>query len=227
MAASIALAVPAFAQTSGVLAHWDFVDGTQGSATFAAEDNGIDCVTPHNITKYGLNYSWSTADSEDGSKYGADCFGRWDYGDYVAFAVTFANDAVGSVGKINFDIANYNNQYDPTHYAVKVYNNGSFQGYANGWTAITAVATSNSSGQPWSASADQTLDVSLFNLNSTNGSDDTFEFRIITKGATGSTGRIALDNIRVIGHVVDCVPEPSSSALMGLAGLAMLIRRKR
>ena len=220
-------AVPAFAQTSGTLAHWDFVDGATGSATFAPEDNGIDCVKPHNVVKYGVNYSWSTADSEDGARYGANCFGNWDSGDYVAFAVTFANDAVGSIDKINFDIANYGNSYDPSHYAVGVYKNGTFQGYVdNSWKSITAVATSNGSGQPWSSNADQTLDVSGFNLSSTNGSQDTFQFRIITTGATSDYGRIALDNFRAVGHV-DCVPEPSSAALLGLAGMAMLIRRKR
>lgn len=229
-AASLACAVPAIAQTSGTLAHWDFVDGATGSATFAPEDNGIDCVKPHNVVKYGLNYSWSTADSEDGSRYGANCFGNWDggsTGDYVAFGVTFANDAVGSVDKINFDIANYGKYYDPDQYAVAVYKNGSHLGFVdNAWKDITAVATSNSSGQPWSASADQNLDVSGFNLTSTNGSEDTFQFRIYTKGASSDSGRIALDNFRAIGHV-DCVPEPSSTALLGLAGMAMLIRRRR
>ncbi|MCP5538178.1 MAG: PEP-CTERM sorting domain-containing protein [Akkermansiaceae bacterium] len=230
IAASISFAVPTFAQTSGVLAHWDFVDGATGSATFAPEDNGIDCVKPHNITKYGLNYSWSTADSEDGSKYGANCFGSWDggaTGDYVAFAVTFSNEAAGGVSKINFDIANYGKYYDPDYYAVRVYKNGTSLGYVdNAWKAITAVATSNSSGQPWSASADQNLDVSSFNLTSAHGSEDTFEFRIYTTGASSSSGRIALDNFRAVGKV-DCVPEPSSAALMGLASLALLVRRKR
>lgn len=226
---TVLAAMPSFvaAQSSSVLAHWDFVDGKTGSATLYPEENHIDCVKPHKVTKYGLNYSWTTADSEDGSRYGANCFGNWDRGDYVAFGVTFANEAVGGIEKINFDIANYGNSYDPDYYAVGVYKNGSLQGYVdNAYKPITAVATSNNSGQPWAASADQNLDVSNFNLKSTAGSEDYFEFRIITWGASSDSGRIALDNFRAIGHV-DCIPEPSSAALLGLAGISMLLRRKR
>lgn len=227
MAASFALALPAFAQTSGLLAHWDFVDGATGSTTLAPEDNGIDCVTPHKVYASGLNYSWTTADSEDGSPYGANGFGGWDDGDYVEFAVTFANEAVGNVKAINFDIANYCTDYDPNCYAVGVYKNGNLQGYVdNQWKSITAVATANDSGQPWSASANKTFDVSQYNLTSTNGSMDTFQFRIITKGADSSKGRIALDNFRLCG-TVDCVPEPNGAVLLGLAGVMLILRRRK
>ena len=105
---AVLAAMPAtlFAQ-SEVLAHWDFKDGYTGHTSLYPEDNGIDCVTPKKVVVEGLGYSWTTKDSEDYSSYGANCFGGWSDSDCVIFCVDFANEAVGSIKEINFDVGNY------------------------------------------------------------------------------------------------------------------------
>lgn len=222
-AVSAAIPTAAFAQ-SGVLAHWDFVDGKTGSASLYPEDNGIDCVTPKKVIPEGLGYSWSTIDSEDGSRYGANCFGGWSASDCVIFGVNFANEAVASVSHVNFDVGNYGGTNTINQVALRIFKNGSeitspgqfVKNFSNG-----------TSSNPWTASSDTTFDVSSLGIGSSAGSSDDYDFAIfVTDTSYGSRQRIALDNFRVIGKAT-CVPEPSSSALLGIAGLALAIRRKR
>lgn len=227
-AVSAAIPTAAFAQ-SGVLAHWDFVDGKTGSASLYPEDNGIDCVTPKKVIPEGLGYSWSTRDSEDGSRYGANCFGGWSANDCVIFCVDFANEAVASVSEVNFDVGNYgyyssSGGYNINQVALRIWKNGTEITSSGQFVKNFADGTSSN---PWTPSSDTTFDVSSLNIDSSAGSSDEYKFAIfVTDNKYGSRARIALDNFRVIGKAT-CVPEPSSSALLGIAGLALAIRRKR
>ncbi|MGB1258880.1 MAG: PEP-CTERM sorting domain-containing protein [Akkermansiaceae bacterium] len=223
-ASCAALATTAFGQSNGVLAHWDFVDGSTGSASLYPEDNGIDCVTPKKIKVEGLSYSWSTIDSEDGSRYGANCFSGWSKNDCVIFDVDFANDAVGQIDEINFDVGNYGGSKTINQVSLRIWKNGTELTSSGQFVKNFSNGTSSN---PWTASSDTSFDVSGLGLNSSAGSDDKFRFAIfVTDSSYSKNSRIALDNFRAVGHV-DCVPEPSSAALLGLAGIATLLRRKR
>lgn len=228
LAATAVLSAPAMAQ-SGVMAHWDFVDGTTGSASLYPEDNGIDCITPKKVTPEGLGYSWSTRDSEDGSRYGANCFGGWSSRDCVIFGVDFANEAVAKVSEINFDVGNYGRYssgsgYNINQVALRIWKNGAEITTSGQFIKNFNDGTSSS---PWTPGSDTIFDVSALDISSANGSSDEYKFAIfVTDKKYGPETRIALDNFRVIGKY-ECVPEPSSAALLGLAGMAMLVRRKR
>ncbi len=211
IAASAAFAVPAFAQSSGTMAHWDFNDGVGGSGSLQPEDNGIDCITPKKVYPEGLSYSWSTIDSEDGSSQGANCFGGWSSSDCVIFEVDFANNAVAQVNEINFDVGNYGKRggsHDINQIALRIWKNG---------TEITTSGQflknfdSGTSSNPWTASSDTTFDVSSLGIDSSAGSSDNYKFAVfVTDSHYHSDSRIALDNFRVNGTHV-CVPEPSSA----------------
>lgn len=223
-ALAVALPASAFAQSFGVLAHWDFKDGQTGSNSLKPEDNGIDCITPKKVIPEGLGYSWSTKDSEDGSQYGANCFSGWSANDCVIFGVNFANEAVANVSHVNFDVGNYGGSNTINQVALRIFKNGSEITAPNQFVKNFANGTSSN---PWTSSSNTTFDVSSLGISSSAGSSDDYQFAIfVTDTSYSSSQRIALDNFRVIGTHT-CVPEPSSAALMGLAGLAMLIRRKR
>ena len=50
----------------------------------------------------------------------------------------------------------------------------------------------------------------------------TLQFNAATGAVTGSTSELFIDNVSV-----SVVPEPSSLALLGLSGLALLFRKRR
>jgi hypothetical protein len=60
-----------------------------------------------------------------------------------------------------------------------------------------------------------------------NLTNETVEFRFLLGDDSGATSRIhVLDNIVLNGDVT-AVPEPSSTALIGLGGLALILRRRK
>lgn len=211
------IAVPASGQS--LLAHWDFDDGTNSSASFNPEENSHPCVTPHTATRSGLSWSGFTQDSEDGSSNGANCFGSWDSGDFVSFKVTADNNAVGSLSSFDFDITNYNHPNDPTSYRLTVYENNVL---LPGLTVVNGITTGVAGSDPWTSNFSESLALSL---NTTAGSTDMWEFRIEALGGS-SSGRITLDNVRVFGDIT-CIPEPSSTLMCLVASLALFNRRRR
>ncbi|MGB2351812.1 MAG: PEP-CTERM sorting domain-containing protein [Akkermansiaceae bacterium] len=90
---------------------------------------------------------------------------------------------------------------------------------------LTNTATvSNNSVQYPGGSPNLTVDLSTFDYVWSGGE---IEFRIYLSDTTNSNGYIhRIDNVTLNGTVA-VVPEPSSTALLGLGGLAVLLRRKR
>lgn len=59
------------------------------------------------------------------------------------------------------------------------------------------------------------------------GSDYTGVTSVVFDDITGGSGQTGWQEIAFIAAAITAVPEPSSSALLGLGGLALLLRRKR
>lgn len=62
------------------------------------------------------------------------------------------------------------------------------------------------------------------NTNSLTGDSTVTSFNL---GATGTSSTWRIDNISVIGMTTEAIPEPSSAALLGLGGLALILRRRK
>ncbi len=57
-------------------------------------------------------------------------------------------------------------------------------------------------------------------------SSDTMEFRLYAFDAVNENSAVRLDDIQLNGTVVS-IPEPSAAALLGLGGLALILRRRK
>lgn len=198
------------------------------------------CLTLSSITPIDNSYtphprSWSTRTYNSDSSASptsaggnglsgdhANCFSGWSssYDDKhtLSFTMTFANDAVGAMSGVSFDIANYGGKVDPDRFKLLVLRDG---------VEIFSSDKNRISGKWQNKSFDFTSSVSSDNLSSSAGESTTFTFKL---GAYGedvtSSGMIGLDNIHIYGKHT-CVPEPSSAAMLGLAGLAVAFRRRK
>ena len=111
---------------------------------------------------------------------------------------------------------------------LKAYIFSSFTGFADagdilGDLVITTTVSDNSLQYP-GALPNLTVDLSAFDYVWSGGE---IEFRIYLSDTSNSNGYVhRIDNVTLNGTVA-VVPEPSTTALLGLGGLAVLLRRKR
>ncbi len=111
----------------------------------------------------------------------------------------------------------------PTTLTLSLQQNGTFADppvlSASDLTAVAPVDISLAADTSWNG-----YEIALSGVSSTTlGVGETATYRIANN--TG-TARLYLDNIAISG-TISAVPEPSSAALIGLAGLGLLARRRR
>ncbi|NNC87565.1 MAG: PEP-CTERM sorting domain-containing protein [Akkermansiaceae bacterium] len=216
-----------------LVAHWDLdandywlppnVHKYGPGTIFEYDENHFEeCVDVEMTT----NTCWSTR--AWGSEHTPDyhCFGRFssDFNahKYVSWKVTFTGDAMGELTSFNFDIRNYDGSVNA--FQLAWYSDGQLVGSENG-----------TFGDSWK---DVTVDLGGQGLDSNFGEEDEYEFRLVAYESSTSSkkkkkkskslnyGRIGLDNIRIHGDGVKCIPEPGT-AMLGLLGLLPFILRRR
>lgn len=126
---------------------------------------------------------------------------RANAGDSQTFTISANPGFLLDLGSLTFDVPN--NANNGNTFSVDV--------IADGGTASTILATTNSTTSP-------NLDLTGF------GNVSELEVRINIDSY--SSGNLQFDNVIVNGDVV-AVPEPGSVALLGLGGLALMLRRRK
>ncbi len=133
------------------------------------------------------------------------------------------------------------NPLSPNTYTAKVWLDT--DGDATTWDPGTLVATSTNSGSfdtvdafvTFNFSNEQLNDNTVYVLSFTNGTDDHAAFRAgVTNAGSGYAGGAVFQNGSPayggsydLAMQVTTVPEPSSAALLGLGGLALILRRRK
>jgi len=75
---------------------------------------------------------------------------------------------------------------------------------------------------------DEDIDLSGLTGGNVLAAGQTVTFRLDLAGGTGAAGHHQyVDNIAISGSVVSAVPEPSTLALLGLAGFGLAVRRRK
>lgn len=231
IAAAAVMALPQ-AANADIVAGWDFFNGGGTTTTAQFQATGISAeVTGHNMTRFSTGRGSST-DGTFGSLAGASASTT---GTGAGVSLAAAN---GDSESVAFSLTNNTGlglvfetfEFD----AIKFRSNGAdnfelFLGdIATGTSIGTGVVTTQTN-----AAADlnggselhEELSIDLSSLAAlADGASYTFELAF-TGGVPGSGGNdLNLDNI---GISASAVPEPSSMAVLGLAGLAIFTRRRK
>ncbi|MGJ8655205.1 MAG: PEP-CTERM sorting domain-containing protein [Akkermansiaceae bacterium] len=237
-----ALCASAISSQAALIAEYDFnhsptatvtvLSGSLASSSlFAATDNDAN-VTASNISVgsglTGLTYVSNTEDyfqiaegngmsdgvHADGGDITTDMNAAYAAGDYIEFLVTAGAGFTLDLTTLTFDFARA--ERGTNDYAVLTSVDG-FSAYA------ALVDQAAPEGLPSVAGAAQSVDLSAAAYQ---GLSD-ITFRVIfddRQNDTGGASASVIDNIIVNGTVV---PEPSSTALLGLGGLALILRRRK
>lgn len=138
---------------------------------------------------------------------------------WITFSITVSDTQEIDLTSLNFDYT----EIEPASFLLGVYTSktGFTEGdhllglYRNGIPGGTFTTNNGTSVDLSGVTALQDL------------TDETVEFRFLLGDDSGATSRIhVLDNIVLNGDVT-VVPEPSATALLGLGGLALVLRRRR
>jgi hypothetical protein len=139
---------------------------------------------------------------------------------YVTFTLTNSSGSDYSLSSLAFDIWNENARANPSFFSVFGMSNQSAFTDGNEFGSFTVTDTTVGT----SAGAANPASLNLSSLSTlTNGT--AIVFRLYVADDTDINDNIyRIDNIVVNGAVI---PEPSSLLLSGLAGLVLLLRRRR
>jgi len=206
------------AATAQTLSSWDMGNGSAGGVGNQLHD----CINTNKFTRAksnpdGVNdNAWSYTTGVTNTSSSASCFYSWgdtyNAKEYVGFSFTAGPLASGQVNELEFSIRGYDAD-DPDKYRVTAFKNG---------IQILALSAPGNISTAWAAKSH------LQNINFSG--NDTIEFRISAYeyGAplTSSHSRMSLDNVSINGTHI-CVPEPSSSLLVGLGLFGFVLRRRR
>jgi hypothetical protein len=140
--------------------------------------------------------------------------------DYFTFTITPTAGIAFNVSSLSFDYANYSSSTFPVE---NFFVRSSADGFANNLAAaVTASAAS--------AGTFSTATINLSGNSSLQNVTSTLEFRLYVYDSTSTSGRGALvDNI-VVNGTTAAVPEPATTALLGMGVLIaarQLIRSRR
>lgn len=167
-----------------------------------AVDPDIDFVASHadfNSSAFGLGYTGFYASTAASANNALGLSGRYS-SDLTGETVTMNNLTIGQQYRIQVLLVDGRGGQNGRYGVFDSYTTGV---YGNGTTNVT-----------W---GDSLLVTGTFTADNTSQS-----FYLDTKNGNGSSA-----GGQINGVLLHAIPEPSSTALLGLAGVAMLIRRKR
>jgi len=137
--------------------------------------------------------------------------------EYLSFSVTPGANYALDFTSLTFQMRSNNLNNGAEHYAV-FSSIGGFSSTSNTVNDAIAIGSISTAG---------TYELKTINLSSLTGITSATEFRIYMYGADAPySGFTGFDNITLNGELLP-VPEPSSTALLGLGGLALLMRRRK
>ena len=180
--------------------------GDAGTAAANLVDgSGLSGALGSEVHTANLADSWVTTDSS-GAGGGADFFGPGGIG---------ATETV----QLDFDLGG---SFDLTATNTWGY---SFFGTTNSATGITVSYSTD--GTNFSAAENITLTSAARETNTLNALSATTHVRFQFTDNLGAGNRVGLGEVQFDGVAVAAVPEPSSTALLGLGGLALILRRRK
>ena len=190
---------------------------TSGAGISGAGNSGRSGVTD---SLFALASATSTASLSVGTAIAND--------DYFSLTIGADSGYYMDLDSITLDYGYTNNGAPFGVKELKAYVFSSFTGFVDasdilGDKVISTTVDNNSLQYP-GGSPSLTVDLSAYNYVWSGGE---IEFRIYLADTTNNGAYIhRIDNVTLNG-VVAAVPEPSSTALLGLGGLALMLRRKR
>ena len=224
--AATALAFTATIANAATIAEYTFTSGSTASTGSLGSNIGFEAGIVNNDTAL-LNNNQLEIQGIDTSSvidvghtsYAAADKDEIDGQNWVTFTIAVSDTQELDLSSLTFDYT----EIDPASFLLGVYT--SKTGFTEGDHLLGLYRTGTSSG---TFTDNNGTSVALSGITELQGlTDETVEFRFLLGDDSGATSRIhVLDNIVLNGDVT-AVPEPSSTALLGLGGLALILRRRK
>ena len=229
--AATALAFTAASANAVTIAEYTFTSGSTASTGPLGSNIGFEAgITGSSTAGDELSiHGGQTAGSQNsGPDYDDVDQDRIATANWVTFTIAVSATQEIDLTSLDFDYT----EIDPAAFLLGVYTSktGLTTGFTEGDHLLGIFdATTTAGPLPNTTFTDNNnTSVNLSGITELQGlTDETVEFRFLLGDSSGSSSRIhVLDDI-VLNGTVTAVPEPSSTALLGLGGLALILRRRK